>query len=349
MSGKPFRPAELQAIIKSATVNGYDRRSICAELDIPLYRLNNAIATKIYDEWHEGQKAFKAAQGAESKPSRRFADILAVPVPTYAEAIPLKKKKGGRQKTAVVYTDTHFPYHDDKALDVVRGIIKDTKPHLIVHLGDLLDCYEISKFDHDPAKKLSLQDEIDLARVHLHQISQLAPDAEKLLLGGNHEDRLRKIIWNLQGASRELAKLRVFQKTMVWPVLLDLAPIGWEWADYSGVAQPVAGRIPKLLLKHGDAVRKWAGATGLAEWQKHGRSGMSGHVHRMGAFTHRDMNGSQGWWEIGATCSMSPEYVRQPDWNQSCAVVTYTENWFHVENIYIENGKALGREKEFAA
>lgn len=349
MSKKPVTPAERDAILRAARSLGYDRRAIAQHLGIPYGRLDNIITRSLQTEWQEGRRAYQAAEGPDSKPSKRFADILAVPVPRYAEPVPLKKKKGGRQKTAVIYTDTHFPFHDPSALLVVQGLIKDTKSDLIVHLGDLLDCYDISKYDTNPARLHSLQDEIDLARVHLHQVAQLAPDAEKLLLGGNHEDRLRKTIWGLKGGARELARLRIFQKTMVWPVLLELDAIGWEWADYHGDAQPVVGRIPKLLLKHGDAVRKWAGATGLAEWQKHGKSGISGHVHRMGSFTHRDTNGAQGWWEIGLTGLLNPEYIRCPDWNQSCAVVTYTDNWFHVEPIYIEAGRAMWREKEFAA
>lgn len=326
---------------------GYDRIAICKQLGIPKYRLNNAIADHINGEWHEGKRAFKASQGPDSKPARAFRDVLDVPIPRYAKPVPMGKKKGGKWKTAVLYGDTHHPFHDATALNVVRGVIADTKPDLVVHLGDLLDCYKISSFSKDPSRVDSLQDEIDAARIHLAQVSSLAPDAEKLLLGGNHEDRLRKTIWDLKGAQRELARLRVFQKSMTWPALLELIDIGWDFVDYT--KQPVVGRIPRFLLKHGEVVRKFSAFSAKGEWEKHARSGISGHTHRMGSFLHRNLDGTQGWWEGGCTCNLDPEYVRQPDWHSGCHVVTYSADWFNVAPVYIENGKAFWREREFAA
>lgn len=232
---------------------------------------------------------------------------------------------------------------------MVLGIIKESQPDLVVHLGDLLDCYDISSFGKDPTRKHTLQTEIDLAREHLHQVSQLAPGARKILLGGNHEDRLRKTLWNLKDAPRALTQLRIFQKVMTWPQLLELDAIGWDFRDYATNQQPVTDAIPRLLLKHGDVARKWSGATAKAEWEKHAKSGMSGHCHRVGSFYHRDLNGSHVWMEAGCTCTLTPEYVRQPDWQQSCFVVTYSEDWFHIATVYIESGRAMWREKEFAA
>jgi len=274
--------------------------------------------------------------------------VLSVPVPHYARPLPtVKSKASSKWRHAVVWGDTHKPFHDPAAEAVVFGIIKDVRPDLLAHVGDLVDCYTISKFSVDPMRLDGLQGEIDAGREHLHQASQLAPNAEKLLLGGNHEDRLRKLIWDLKGAHRELPKLRVFQRNMTWPVLLDLVNVGWDYCDYT--KQPVVGRIPKLLLKHGEVVRKWSAWTEKAEWEKYARSGLSGHSHRKGAFYHRDLNGSHTWHGTGCTCSLEPEYVRQPDWQQGCLVVAYTEDRFHIEDVYIEQGRAIWRGKEFAA
>ena len=338
-----------EQILALAPEVGYERHAIARALNISYNKVDNVIRRDCHAEWTDQKKVWDAAQGVESKLSRQFTDVLNVPVAKYADPIPLKPKRdGGKWKTAVIYGDTHFPFQDDAALQVIQGIIKDAKPHLIVHLGDLVDCYQgLSKYSTDPTRLHSLQDEIDAARAHLHHISQLAPDAEKLLLGGNHEDRLRKTIWDLPGRYRALTQLRVFQHSMTWPVLLELESIGWDWADYR--AQPVIGKIPKLLLKHGDTVRKWAGATGLAEWQKHAKSGVSGHTHRLGTFYHRDLNGSHVWHEVGCTCTLNPEYVRQPDWTHGALVVTYSDDWFHVATVYIENGRAVWRQKEYAA
>lgn len=340
--------AEVARIFELAPDYGYDRGAIAQEMSMSYARLSNIIDRKAAGEWKERKRVWDAAQGPSSKPSRAFRDVLAVPVPQYADMIPQTIKKGGKWKTAVLYGDMHKPFADPGAESVVLSIIKEAQPDFIGNLGDLTDCYSISRYSTDPARLQTLQDDIDAARSHLHQVSQAAPHATKLLLGGNHEDRLRKTIWDLKGAARDLPRLRIFQKTMTWPVLLGLDQIGWGWADYVQ-QQPVVGAIPRLLLKHGDVVRKWSGWTAKGEWEKHARSGVSGHTHRLGTFYHRDLNGSHVWQEAGCTCSLEPEYVRQPDWQHGCLVVTYTDDWFHIATVYIENGRAVWRQKEFAA
>jgi hypothetical protein len=116
-------------------------------------------------------------------------------------------------------------------------VIKDVKPDTIINLGDCADCYAISAYDKDPARVHGLQDEIDMVRAHLHQVAQLAPEAQRYYLEGNHEDRLRRLIWTLPGTASELARLRSFQQAMTWPSLLGL-PI-------------LAGRLSRVWGKRG--------------------------------------------------------------------------------------------------
>lgn len=341
-------PEELARIQEATGTIGFDRQRLAEHLNIPYHRLDNIITRDMSSWWRENKRVWTAAQGPESKPSRQFKDVLDVPVPRFKAPIPFKPpKKSGRLQTAVLYGDMHKPFTDPAAEAVLFGIIKEAQPDVIGNLGDATDCYTISRYLTDPARLQSLQDDLDATRIHLHQISQLAPRARKILLGGNHEDRLRKLIWDLPGAAREFAKLRVFQKAMTWPSLLALDEIGWEFTDY--MKQPVVGVIPRLLLKHGDVVRKWSAWSAKGEWEKHARSGVSGHTHRLGTFYHRDLNGSHVWQEAGCLCNLEPEYVRQPDWQHGCLVVTYTDDWFHIATVYIENGRAIWRGKEFAA
>jgi hypothetical protein len=124
---------------------------------------------------------------------------FAVPIPR-----PARSSLGHETKcwTALVFTDTHVPYQDDAALQVVYGLIRDVRPKVIVHLGDLLDCYAISRYTKDRTHVLNTQDEIDGARTILHQVSQLAPEAEKVWLEGNHEARLDELLNTLPGTAR---------------------------------------------------------------------------------------------------------------------------------------------------
>lgn len=291
-----------------------------------------------------------AARPGVGRP-RDVHDSLALPPRPFAVPVPKPKApavlKGFRR--TLVYGDTHVPHHDPAALSVIMGWAKDNGPESILHVGDLLDCYGISRFSKDPNRVHGLQDEIDLAREHLHQMAQLCPKADRWLLEGNHEDRLRKVIWDLPGGAAELARLTSFQRAMTWPALLQLPDIGWEFVPtHEQTKTPI---LPKLITKHGTVVRKWSGFTAKGEWERYGKGGLSGHTHRLGKFYHRDHNGSHMWVETGCTCSLDPEYMLDPDWQQGFVVVTHTADGdrYAVEDVYIESGVAVWRGKVYAA
>lgn len=269
---------------------------------------------------------------------------FAVPIPRRANVSSL-----GKWQHAALYSDTHFPSQDDSALAVVASIVSDVQPTFLGHLGDLLDCYRISRFSQDPNRAESLQDEINMARAHLHQMAQVAPQARRVLLEGNHENRLQRIIWDLHGPQRELARLDNFKDAMSWPSLLGLEEIGWDFIPASQQSRTIL--LPNLILKHGTVVRRWSASTALGEYQKYGKSGVSGHVHRLGKFYHRDHNGSHVWMEAGCTCSTDPEYLDHPDWQQGMLVVAHTPDGsrYHVEDIYIEKGRAVYRDRDYRA
>ncbi len=250
---------------------------------------------------------------------------------------------------SVWWSDTHFPSHDPAALGAVRGLIQAVDPEQLIHGGDLLDCYTLSRFSQDPNRKESLQDEIDMARRHLHEVAQLAPNARRYLLEGNHEDRLRRVIWDLPGAASALPKLVAFREAMTWPSLLQLEGVGFQWIGTE--EQSRTRLLPKLITKHGTAVRKWSGYSARSEYERYGKGGISGHTHRLGAFYHRDHNGSHVWWESGCTCRLDPEYMSDPDWQQGALVITHTRDGerYTIEPVYIEAGRALWRDRELAA
>jgi hypothetical protein len=281
----------------------------------------------------------------------RLGDVLDLDVRPFAVPIPrpAKAQRGNRCWTAVVFTDTHVPFHDQAALDIVYGIIRDVKPKVIVHLGDLLDCYKISRYTKDRDHILNTQDEIDGARMILHHVSQLAPEAEKYLLEGNHEARLEELLNTLPGTANELTRLRDIRAALTWPSLLGLNEIGWSYIPTSGQAHHAI--FPKLITKHGSVVRKWSGASAKGEWERYGKSGLSGHVHRVGQFYTSDANGNHSWTECGCTSLLNPGYMEDPNWAHACVLVHFTPDGerFSVEPIYIQDGRALWRGQDYRA
>ena len=252
-------------------------------------------------------------------------------------------------RRTILFGDTHVPFHDQSAIALVVDVVADAHPDVLIHMGDLVDCWQISDFDKDPARKETLQDDCDTAREVLRTLQKAAPNATRYLLEGNHEDRLRRAIWRMPEKQRQLAQLRCFRDNVNWPRLLELSEVGWQFVQGQGQAR--ARLLRKLLVKHGSLVRKWSGATARAEWERYGKSGLSGHTHRLGRFYHRDFNGAHVWVETGCTCLLNPEYVEDPDWQQGLVVVSESPDGkrFVAEDVYFQDGRAVWREKEFVA
>lgn len=270
------------------------------------------------------------------------------PVLTFRPAVPAIRV-GGRFVNAFLYGDTHFPFADKRALKVVQAISVDQQPDLLCHMGDLLDCYTLSRWDKNPERKETLQDEINAARLHLAEMRDLHPNARIVYLEGNHEDRLRRILWNLEGPAAVLSQLTAFKRAITWPALLGLAELHIEFVPYAEQARH--SFLPKFILKHGTVVRNQSAYTASGEWRKYGMSGASGHTHRIGAFYHRDHNGNHVWLETGCTCRLDPEYMVDPDWQQGAVTATFDTKTGapDVNPIYIHDGNAMWRGGKYKA
>ena len=165
----------------------------------------------------------------------------------------------------------------------------------------------------------------------------------------NHEDRLRKVIWTLPGTASELARLRAFGEAMTWANLTQCEEVGWRIVPPE--AQTKTEILPGIITKHGNVVRKWSAYTARGEWERYGRSGISGHTHRMGQFYTRDFNGNHVWTEGGCTCKLDPEYAPDPNWQQGCVVIEHSADAerFAVHLVYIQDGRAMWRGMDYRA
>lgn len=248
-------------------------------------------------------------------------------------------------QTTLHYSDVHFPHQDDRALEILYQITEELQPDAIYCQGDLLDCYSLSRFEKNPYKTVSLQKEIEMGAAHLATMRALAPDAECTFIPGNHEDRLRRVIWDTALSSpgmKEMVTLPGVAEALELPTLLGLPKMGWAYEKKVVLND-------RLILKHGDVVRRWAGYSARGEWEKYGKGGMSGHTHRAATFYHRDWNGQHLWAELGCLCRLDPEYAEHPDWQQSFVVITWAGGHFSLERVFIHEGRAVFRGKLYSA
>lgn len=352
--GVPISDEIKRQVLEYVSEHGPDRHAICAATGLSYSKVDHIITRHIRAEYQAATEAWKArteAQAEVAPPIARHSikDVLELPVRPFEvpAAVPAPLAEG-KPLRAVVIGDTHYPHQDDGVLKVALAIIKDARPDIVVHLGDLLDAGSLSdKFAQDPARLETLQNDIDAARVFLAQVAEVAPKAQRVLLEGNHEERLTRVVWGLKDAARELARLRLFQQHMSWPHFFDLDAIGWRFVGYRD--QPARDVLPKLLVKHGTRVHQWAGFTAKAEWMTYGRSGISGHTHRAAVWAHADDNGVARWIEAGCTCRYDIPWATSTDWQQAITVLDWTQDrrLMGVEQALVRNGASIWRGRTF--
>lgn len=127
-----------------------------------------------------------------------------------------------RLSRVLIVPDTHAPYHDVDAWELMLEVGRDLKPDILVHMGDLLDCYSVSRHSKDPARATTLDSEVKVGRECRAQLDELGAK-KKVFTAGNHEHRLERY---MQEKAPELHGL------LDIPRLLELEENGWDYVEY---------------------------------------------------------------------------------------------------------------------
>jgi predicted phosphodiesterase len=183
--------------------------------------------------------------------------------------------------------DTHAPFHDKRAWKVMMKAAREFGPDIVIHQGDLIDCYSISRFTKDPRRAMSLRQERDAARRLRADLDSLEP-VRKLFIEGNHEDRLRVHLFDrAPEVAEELADRDAESYS---DGLLGLTRNGWEFTPYREDT-----RIGKLWLTHdvGNS-GKYTTATALDTYQ---HSVTVAHHHQLQYLVKGDATGE---YQVGA-------------------------------------------------
>jgi predicted phosphodiesterase len=184
-------------------------------------------------------------------------------------------------KRLLLIPDTHRPYHDEAAWQLMLKAARTFKPHAVIVLGDFADCYSISQHDKNPTRGETFEDEVSDVNKGLDEIEASTPIAERYFVAGNHEHRLERF---LQTNAPPLFSM------LTIPKLLRLKDRGWHYTPYQR-----ALKIGKLHITHDE---------GTAGPQAHERARSSfegnvviGHTHRM-ALSYR--GNAKGRSHVGA-------------------------------------------------
>ena len=208
---------------------------------------------------------------------------------------------------------------------MVYNFLSNTQVDTIILNGDILDFYDVSSFDKDPARINSLQKEIDMAQKFFKKLRGLVPKARIVFIAGNHDgDRLERYLKK----HPELYSLNALQI----PNLLNLDNYVIEYYRNEF-------RLGQLKIIHGDIIRKFSAYTAKAELEKHDTSGISGHSHRLSCYYYRTPERYLAWYESGCLCRLDPEYIKSPNWCQGFLYGYINKDSFAVTPIPIVDGK----------
>lgn len=295
------------------------------------------------------------------------------------KVVPAKvRKKSDGIKTAVILPDPQIgfrrdlqtmeldPFHDEQAMAAAMSIVADLQPDVIVNLGDLIDLPEFSRHMQEPSFAFTTQASIDRAHLWLAEQRASSPNAEIVVLEGNHDRRLEKsIMLNAKAAfGIQRACLPASFPVLSMPYLMRMDDLNVQYLD--GYPANIFWINDNVCAIHGHKVRS-GGSTANAVIDDERVSVIFGHIHRI-ELQHRTRRTRDGAKSNFAACpgclcrldgavpgfKASTDIYGRPvaaceNWQQGIGVVTYQpgDGPFHLEIVPIHEGGAIFRGEQF--
>ncbi len=208
--------------------------------------------------------------------------------------------------------DTHIPYHDEQAFQLLLRVLRVFRPNVVVILGDFVDFYKVSKYKKNPGR-LSTKEELEIAREKLIEVTRQSRKARKIYLEGNHEFRLKDYVMH---DAPGLLDMVTFEDCM------GLEDLGWEFVRYK---DPGYIMLDRLLVAHD------LGSSGMNAHRqalKDAGSGVSvviGHTHGLSYETQVTVTGKfvstmmTGW--LGDYSKIDYMHkVKTRQWTHGCGI-----------------------------
>jgi len=273
---------------------------------------------------------------------------------------PFRAREGAILSNDLIWalaSDTQFPYHDKRALNLWFKVLRYLKPDVVDYLGDISDqaCFSrftkgtpddfLIKYQAELADgKLALplvQSEEQVARDFYADTRELLPDAELFVALGNHDIRV------FDFAAKHLQEeLDQFTPENLW----GLDNVGADYIYYGDLPKH---RYGDLYAHHGLSVSQHAGDSVRKDVESLGVSLIRGHSHRMGDFykTYELRGETLRGFEIGHLADIkSPGmmYTNVHNWQQGFAYAVIENGQHpHVHTVKISPDYScyIGRRK----
>lgn len=236
-----------------------------------------------------------------------------------------------KQSKILIISDLHFPYQDNKAIELALDYGKTKKVDCILINGDLIDFANISRHEKD-FRARSIADEFDSVRCFLKSLRLNFPKAKIVFKYGNHDERWEKFLY---AKAPEIFDVNDFQLE----ILLQLGELK---IDVVKDKRPV--KIGKLTALHGHELAGGAGGVNPARstFLKTLSNVIVGHYHKTSNNTETTMNGDViSVNSTGCLCGLNPLYMPINKHNLGFAYVELEikTGHYHLENLKIIKGK----------
>lgn len=260
------------------------------------------------------------------------------------------------------------PFHDDAAMNVFIEVCKSYQPDKVQILGDFLDLASQGRFAQEATFAQTTQEALNTGHRFLATLRAACPDAEIVVIEGNHDKRMQNFIEANAIAAFGLKRAGLPESwpVMSLPYLLRLDELNIQYVD----AYPAATDWDNATTRniHGTKANSRGSTTSQYVFELPHLNTWAGHTHRV-EVTYRSVMGARG--EPIESYSANPGCLCRVDgavpsvngaigadgtaarivenWQQGFGLAYYndTESWPYVYRI--RNGRALIDGMEIAA
>jgi len=230
----------------------------------------------------------------------------------------------------LLLSDIHIPYHNIESITKCLEYGKSEKVNAVYLNGDVIDCYQLSRFVKDPRKRSFAQELEDTRRfLGVLQDTLQCPIYFKL---GNHERRYEDF---LKLKAPELLDISEFKLD----VLLRFGQYGVTLVEDRQMA-----KIGKLSVLHGHEFGRSVFSPvnpARGYYNRAKKSMIAGHNHQTSEHSEKSLDGTVVTvWSTGCLCELRPDYLPFNKWNHGAAHIKVDkEGSYDVHNFRIIGGK----------
>lgn len=235
------------------------------------------------------------------------------------------------QSKVLILSDLHFPYQDNKAIELAIKYGQKKDINCVLINGDMLDMPQHSRHERDWRNR-STKQEFDAVRQFLNYLRQEFPKARIIFKQGNHDERWEKWLYIKAPEIFDDEYFHLEQR------------LGFNELRIEMVKDKLPIKIGKLTVLHGHELAGGSGGVNPARaaFLKTLDSVLIGHFHKTSQHTEASMYGDiYSVNSVGCLCGMNPQYMPINKWNLGFAYVEHEikSGDYELHNLKIIKGK----------